>query len=219
MQTKLIVLCMLLTSLVTAQVTTTTNETYSWKEESNPFTFETIKKAPKKGKYFSVQFMGLTIHPGGGAVRMVENYPLKLDDKAYLVLNVGATVAYDVDLSKKFFLRSSAGFFMDCAYLKSGFLHIGFRWNALQIGRHTINAGVGPTLMFREDWHRFENYNDADFFGKRVYNGWQYRFFPVGGEVEYLYRISDKWQFQYSVIPGYPAVITSKIGLRYKINN
>jgi hypothetical protein len=218
MQTKLIVLCMLLTSLVTAQVTTTTNETYSWNEDSNPFTFETIK-TPKKGKYFSVQFMGLTFHPGGGAVRMVKNYPLKFDEKAYLVLNVGATVAYDVDLSKKFFLRSSAGFFMDCAYLKSGFLHVGFRWNALQMGRHTINAGVGPTLMFREDWHRFEEYNDKDFFGKSVYNGWQYRFFPVGGEVEYLFKINDKWEFQYSVIPGYPAVITSKIGLRWRINN
>jgi hypothetical protein len=218
MQTKLFVLCMLLTSFATAQTTTTTNETYSWKEENNPFTFETIK-TPKKGKYFSVQFMGLTFHPGGGAVRMVKNYPLKFDEKAYLVLNVGATVAYDVDLSKKFFLRSSAGFFMDCAYLKSGFLHVGFRWNALQMGRHTINAGVGPTLMFREDWHRFEEYNDKDFFGKSVYNGWQYRFFPVGGEVEYLFKINDKWEFQYSVIPGYPAVITSKIGLRWKINN
>jgi hypothetical protein len=219
MQTKLFVLCMLLTSFATAQETATTNEIHSWKEDNNPFTFETIKKTPTKGKYFSVQFMGLTIHPGGGAVRMVQNYPLKFDEKAYFVLNVGATVAYDVDLSKKFFLRSSAGFFMDCAYLKSGFLHVGFRWNALQIGRHTINAGVGPTLMFREDWHRFETYNDADFFGKSVYNGWQYRFFPVGGEIEYLYKINDKWQFQYSVIPGYPAVITSKIGLRFKINN
>jgi hypothetical protein len=103
--------------------------------------------------------------------------------------------------------------------LKSGFLHVGFRWNALQMGRHTINAGVGPTLMFREDWHRFEEYSDKDFFGKAVYNGWQYRFFPVGGEVEYLFKINDKWEFQYSVIPGYPAVITSKIGLRWRINN
>ena len=213
MQTKLIALCVLLTSLATAQTSISTNET-----TPNPFTFETAKK-PQRDRYFSIQYMGLTFHPGGGAVRMVKNYPLKFDEKAYLVLNIGASAAFDVDISKKFFLRASAAAFMDCAYLKSGFLHIGFRWKALTMGKHSINMGVGPTFAFREDWHRFDEYRDTDFYGDRVYKGWQYRFFPVGGEIEYLFKINKNLEFQYSLIPGYPAVMTSKFGFRWKLNN
>lgn len=74
-------------------------------------------------------------------------------------------------------------------------------------------------FLVREDWGKFERYRRGDdFFGDRVTkDGWQYRFFPVGGEVEYLFQINKKIQFQYSVVPGYPAVITSKFGLRIKL--
>ena len=177
----------------------------------------TTTKATKHPQHLSLQWFGLTIHPNGGSVFMRENYPLRLDAKAIFVVNVGVAASHDIDLSKRFFLRSQAGFLMDCAWQKSAYVHIGLHWTALTLGKHSINGGLGPMFIVREDWGQFATYRRGnDFFGNRVMNGWQYRFFPIGGEVEYLYQINDRLQFQYSVIPGYPAVITSKLGLRMK---
>jgi hypothetical protein len=213
MQTKLLSLLLMLVSLsITAQETS---------HEPSP-NFEVKNRQPSykllNNRYFSVQFMGFTFHPGGGAVNMVKNYPLKMDKKAYIVFNVGAVANYDYELSRKFFLRSSAGLYMDCAYQKAGFVHLGIRFKGITLGRHSFNGGVGPVLSVREDWHKFDGYNDKDFYGNRVWNGMQYRFFPLGGELEYQYQINEQLAFQYSVIPGYPAVITSKFGLRFKLN-
>lgn len=168
-------------------------------------------------KHFSIQYFGWSFHPGGGAVNMIKNYPLKLDAKATIVLNIGISMHYDYDLSEKWFLRAEAGFLKDCAYTNSGYLHYGFRWKPIQLGRHSINGGIGLTLMAREDWHRFEGYQDSDIYGKNVWKGMQYRFIPFGGEIEYMYKINDRMDFNYSVIPGYPAVLASKFGFRWRI--
>ena len=213
MQTKLPTLLIMLLSLsISAQ-----NLSQSTFQKDNSDAGQKSYKL-SKNQYFSIQYMGVTFHPGGGAVKMVKNYPLKLEKKAFVVLNIGAAANYDYELSQKWFVRSSAAFYMDCAYAKAGYLHMGIRFKALTLGRHSFNGGLGPVLMMREDWHQFDGYKDNDFYGKRVWNGMQYRFFPLGGELEYQYQINDKWAFQYSVIPGYPAVITSKFGLRWKLN-
>jgi hypothetical protein len=169
-------------------------------------------------KSISLQFMGLTYHPGGGAVNMVKHYPFRLDNKATFVLNLGFSMAYDYDINDKWFLRGIVGYLKDCAFVDAGFIHIGFRWKPIRLGRHSINAGLGPFLSVREDWHQFEGYSDkSDFYGNRVWNGMQYRFFPFGGEIEYQYKISRKWCFQYSVVPGFPAVVNSRFGFRLKL--
>ena len=168
-------------------------------------------------QYLSIQWFGVTFHPGGGSVFMRDNYPLKLDSKAYLVLNIGVAASYDHDMSKRFFLRAQVGAFMDCAWQKSAYIHVGLHFTAIKLGKHSINGGLGPMFLVREDWGKFERYRRGDdFFGDRVKNGWQYRLFPLGGELEYLYQMNDNIAFQYSVIPGYPAVITSKFGVRMK---
>lgn len=213
MQTKLLTLLLVLSS-----VSMRAQETSQEPTLNTEFKATKVNYKLAKNRYFSIQFMGITFHPGGGAAKMVKDYPLKLDDKAYIVLNLGAVANYDYELSRKFFLRSSAGFYMDCAFLKAGFVHVGLRFKGITLGRHSFNGGVGPVLSVREDWHRFEGYNDKDFYGDRVWNGMQYRLFPLGGELEYQYKINDNVAFQYSVIPGYPAVITSKFGLRFKLN-
>ncbi len=170
-----------------------------------------------KNQYFSVQFLGLTYHPGGGAVNMVKDYPLKFDKKANFVLNFGLAAMYDYELNKRWTLRSEGAFYMDCAYKKAAYVHLALQLKALTFGKHSFNVGFGPVLSVREDWHVFEEYRDTDFYGKRVWNGMQYRFFPVGGQIEYRYHINDDLDFQYSVIPAYPAVITSKFGFRWKL--
>ena len=177
------------------------------------------QKQVERHEYLSVQWFGLTYHPGGGSVFMRDNYPLRLDKEAYLVFNVGAAVSYDRDISKRFFIRTQVGAFMDCAWQKSAYIHAALHFTGLKWGRSSINAGLGPMFLVRQDWGKFERYRRGDdFFGDRVSNsGWQYRFFPVGGEIEYLFKLNKNVEFQYSVIPGYPAVITSKIGVRIKL--
>jgi hypothetical protein len=171
----------------------------------------------KHPQYLSLQWFGITFHPGGGSVFMRDNYPLRLDQKAYLVINLGLAASYDRELSKRFFLRGQAGFLLDCALQKSAYLHVGLQLKVLTLGRHSFSGGLGPMFLVREDWGKFPRYRRGDdFFGSRVAYGWQYRFFPIGGEGEYLYQINNKIQFQYSVIPAYPAVITSKMGFRMK---
>jgi hypothetical protein len=164
--------------------------------------------------YISFQYLGLTYHPDGGTTPEV--YPLKLDRKAYLVLDVGIAANLDYRLGKFIFLRFTSSLYKDCAFVTAGCFHMGPR---LQYGwkKNLINLGVGPILSFREDWHQFKEYQTDDFYGDRVHGNWQYRFFFYAVELEYLRRINDHLDFQYSLIPGAPLVITSLFGIRFKL--
>jgi len=164
--------------------------------------------------YLSVQYLGLTYHPDGG--NTPEVYPLKIDRKAYLVFDVGVAANLDYCLSDYFFLRLTSSLYKDCAFVTAGCFHAGprlqFSW-----GDNRINAGIGPILSFRGDWHRFEQYQDDEFYGNRVYRGWQYRFFLTAVEFEYLRKINDSMEFQWSVVPGAPLVVTSMFGIRFRL--
>jgi hypothetical protein len=164
--------------------------------------------------HMSIQYLGLTLHPGGGSTPEV--YPLKLDRKAYFVPSVGAAANLDYRLSNSFFFRFTSTLYKDCAFLMAGCVHTGpriqFPW-----GSNCLNAGIGPIFSFREDWHRFKEYKDDEFYGNRVFHGWQYRFYWTAIELEYLHKINDSIEFQWSVIPGVPLVITSMVGIRFKL--
>jgi hypothetical protein len=164
--------------------------------------------------YLSFQYLGITYHPDGGTTPEV--YPLKLDSKAYLVINVGLAANIDYSLSKYFFLRFTSTIYKDCAFVTAGCFHVGprvqYSWK-----KSSINLGIGPILSFREDWHQFKEYQNDDFYGDRVYGQWQYRFFLYAVELEYLRRINDHLEFQYSLIPGAPLVFTSLLGIRFKL--
>jgi hypothetical protein len=164
--------------------------------------------------YVSFQYLGLTYHPGGG--NTPEVYPLKLDRKAYLVLDVGAAANIDYRLSDCFFVRFTSALYKDCAFVTAGGVHLGPRLQ-YSWGDNRMNLGIGPILSFREDWHQFKQYQDDEFYGNRVYNGWQYRFFWYAVEFEYLRRINDTMEFQWSVIPGGPLIITSLFGIRLSL--
>lgn len=167
-----------------------------------------------KPRHFSVQWLGWTLHPNGGS--MPQNNPWKLDKDAVFLLNPGVAFGYDWQSAKKnVFWRAAAGYYGDCALQHAGYLHIGFRWEVVRFGRHSFNGGFGPGFFFRKDWHRFKDYKGDPIYGNRVWRDWQYRVFPVIGEVEYLFKINDRWQFQYSVVPGYPVVVNSKMGVRF----
>ena len=164
--------------------------------------------------HLSFQYLGLTYHPDGG--NTPEIYPMKFDKKAFLVLDVGVATKLDYRLSKFFFVRFTSALYQDCAFVTAGCFHAGprlqFSWRG-----NSFNVGIGPILSFRQDWHRFKQYQDDEFYGNRIYHGWQYRFFGTAIELEYLRRINDTMEFQYSIVPGAPLIITSMFGIRFKL--
>lgn len=164
--------------------------------------------------FLSIQYLGITYHPGGGTTP--EIYPLKLDKKAYLDLEIGLVANLDYSLGKLAFIRFSSSLYKDCAFVTAGSLHFGPRF---QYGwkKSSVNIGIGPIFSFREDWHQFPEYQDDEFYGDRVHGRWQYRFFPAAVELEYLYKLNKRLQLQYSLIPGAPLVFTSLFGVRFNI--
>jgi hypothetical protein len=164
--------------------------------------------------HVSLQYLGLTYHPDGG--NTPELYPLKFDAKAFFVLDVGIAANLDYRLADYSFLRLTAALYKDCAAVTAGGIHMGPRLQYTW-GDNQVNVGIGPILSFREDWHRFKEYTDDEFYGSRIYNGWQYRFYWTAIEFEYLRRINDTMELQWSVIPGFPLVITSLFGIRFNL--
>lgn len=169
----------------------------------------------KSSRWFlSFQYLGLTYHPDGGTTP--EIYPLKLDKKAYFDVNVGLAVNLDYSLNKHFFLRLTSSLYKDCAFVTAGCFHAGPR-TQLNWKKNRINFGIGPIFSYREDWHQFPEYQTDDFYGDRISGKWQYRFFPCAVQFEYLRRLNEHLEFQYSIVPGAPLVITSLFGIRFKI--
>jgi hypothetical protein len=164
--------------------------------------------------HVSVQFLGLTYHPDGGTTPEV--YPLKLEKRAYLVLDVGAAANVDYRIGDHAFVRLTTALYQDCAFVTAGCVHAGPRLRYSR-GRSSLNGGIGPILSFREDWHRFAAYQDDEFYGDRVWKGWQYRFFATAAEVEYLRRIGETTELQGSLIPGVPLVVTLLVGVRWAL--
>ncbi|HCE58059.1 MAG TPA: hypothetical protein DER09_09605 [Prolixibacteraceae bacterium] len=164
--------------------------------------------------YLSTQFLGLTYHPGGGTTPGI--YPLKLDKEAYLDLEIGLVANIDYSFGKYAFLRFSSALYKDCAFVTAGSIHMGPRFQ-YSWKKNSVNIGIGPIFSFREDWHQFPEYQGDEFYGDRVHGRWQYRFFPAAVELEYLRKINDHIEFQYSLIPGAPLVITSLFGVRFNL--
>ena len=94
--------------------------------------------------HLSVQYLGLTWHPGGGG--SPEVYPLKCEKKGYLVPEVGAAGNIDRRLNRLFFLRFTVSLYKDCAFLTAGCLHAGPRIQYTR-GRNSLNLGIGPILL------------------------------------------------------------------------
>ncbi len=159
-----------------------------------------------------IKFIGPTIHPEGG--NFPELYPIKFDRKGYLVLNVGGVLGADFFFFKDVFsVRVAQAFYLDCAGVPAGFSHIGLRGRIFKVKRHSLYGGLGPTLIFREDWNKFPVYKDDGYF--RRYKGIQWKFIIYGGEFEYNYQVKDNLDLSITAIPGYPIIFTFAIGIKY----
>jgi hypothetical protein len=87
--------------------------------------------------------------------------------------------------------------------------------------RHRLLFGIGPTLLYREDWNRFPGYEDSGFFNRlhsRHFGDIQYYMFWYGAEFEYDYRLGKRTDLNVGFTPGAPLALTFSAGIKYWIN-
>ena len=163
----------------------------------------------------SLKFFGLSLHPGGD-----ENAPLmprRFDANGVWVLNLGGMLSYEKFIYQDgVSVKAVQGIYSDCAAQLGGFSHLGLRAKIFKTTRQSLYGGIGPTLVYRKNWHKLPGYIDPDYFEGKPANTWQYKFLWYGGEFEYAYVLSERIDFATTFIPGYPKLISFSFGFRYK---
>ncbi|MDQ3001720.1 MAG: hypothetical protein M3Y08_10725 [Fibrobacterota bacterium] len=159
-----------------------------------------------------VNYYALTFHPGGGGAE----YPRQFDDKAYWVLQVGGEAYADYYLKPWFLLRGAGSLYKDCADVWAGFAHFGFRFNWNLAQRLAFRIGIGPSFLWRESWLGVVDRYRADaFFGRpKKTDRFQSAWIGYGGNLEAEYKVTPRLGLIYSVVPGFPLVVTNSLGLR-----
>jgi hypothetical protein len=167
--------------------------------------------------FVGVKFFGLSIHPKG--TYNSQHMPLRFDRNGIFVLNTGISInieyfVYRDIISVKFI----QGLYADCVRKFGGFTHLGIRARIFEIERHSLYGGVGPTFIYRQNWHSLENYDGSfEFFRGNPEDTWQYRFLWYGGEFEYNYVLNDNFSLSTSFVPGFPDLLNLSFGLRARM--
>ncbi|MGV3540616.1 MAG: hypothetical protein ACO1OQ_12460 [Rufibacter sp.] len=169
----------------------------------------------QRSRNISLKYFGLSLHPQGDD--NAELMPLNPDGKGYFVLNVGGSVSYEqFFVPGKFSVKAIQALYADCALRFAGFTHVGLRAVIFEVGRHSLNGGLGPTVVYRRNWSELDGYNlSTSFFGGDPSDTWQYRMIWYAGEFEYNYRFKERSDFSVSFVPGYPNIMSLSFGVRY----
>ena len=163
-----------------------------------------------------IKLFGLSIHPKGERANAFL-MPRKLDKNAYLVMNVGGILSYEHFVFRDILsIKTANALYSDCAARLGGFFHIGIRGTIIKSGRHVLNGGIGPTLVFRRNWLELDGYVNPNRFKGGLGEKWQYLFLWYGGEFEYKYALNKKIDFAVSFVPGYPDLMNLSMGINYK---
>lgn len=178
------------------------------------FLFLNEVQAQDQVKYknaFTIKYFGLSMHLKESPYP--EIFPHRLDRKGYLVLNIGGIAGYERFVVRDVLsIRVEQGIYTDCASAFAGFSHIGWRGLIFRKGRHSLNGGIGPTLVYRRDWNEIEGYEDDGYFNRS--GKWQYRFYWYGGEFEYNYKLKERLELSATLVPGIPELMSVGLGIR-----
>lgn len=163
---------------------------------------------------WSFKYFGLSLHPNGDPNAPL--MPLNPDRKGYLVFNLGGMASYEQFFKPhKFSFKGIQALYTDCAAQLAGFTHVGVRAVIFRTRRHSLSGGLGPTLVYRRNWHRLPGYQNSGYFDGAINDYWQYKFIPYAGEFEYNYQLTDQLDFSSTFVPGYPDLISLSFGLRF----
>ncbi|MCX7744507.1 MAG: hypothetical protein N2167_08085 [Flavobacteriales bacterium] len=168
---------------------------------------------------FGIKFFGLSIHPLGEKDN-AHLMPHKLDPQGYLVMNLGVVLSYE-----KFVVEDALSFkfgiaqYADCAAQWGGFLHAGIRAKIFKIKKHALYGGIGPTFIFRRNWHTLDGYINRNRFIGDKDDFIQYKFLWYGGEFEYRFNFYRAWDLSISFVPGFPDLVSLSIGVNYRFRD
>ncbi|WP_018476656.1 hypothetical protein [Pontibacter roseus] len=169
------------------------------------------QEAPMWKNAFTVKFFGLSVHLR--ETPYPEIFRNRLDERGILVANFGGIIGYDRFVVRDVIsVRVQQGLYSDCASSLAGFTHLGWRGQIFKTGRHSLNGGIGPTLVYRRDWNRLKGYEDDGYFSRS--RDWQYKFYWYAGELEYNYRLSEQNDLSLNLVPGIPELVSFGIGMR-----
>ncbi len=165
----------------------------------------------------AVKYFGMSIHPFGD--KFAHHQPYKLDKNAHVVFNYGAFIEYEKFVyEQSLSIKAAQGVFSDCSGGMAGATFLGLKALVRPMGRHRIGVAIGPLLIMRRSWSRFDDYKGSKIF-KEVKDSrigdYQYAFYPYGIDVEYDYQLSKRCDFSVSFTPGVPFVMTFAAGVKY----
>jgi len=155
----------------------------------------------------------------------IQAMTLVIDKHGYTVIIPGIVVNADWyfwEKKPKMQLRFAGSWYKDSGFNNAGYVHAAIRRDFFKKeGRKWyVIAGLGPAFFMRDNWNYLYPGRVLDpFYGDRITkNGlYQYRFFPIGGELDFTAELNDKWDLNFSMVPGAPAAIIFKFGMRCQL--
>ena len=132
--------------------------------------------------------------------------------------HIGIEIDQDYYVHPNVILRGGGGIYQDSYNLLAGFLHLGVRFEAEKFNNILIRVGIGPTFIWRQNWWNHKpGYNGSTFFGKTPQSGdWETGFILYGGDIEIEWVGGDDWSMVLAVVPAYPVVINTNVGIRWR---
>jgi hypothetical protein len=96
-----------------------------------------------------VYFCGMTIQLGDKNAALM---PLKLDERALFVINVGGAVQYRKQLFGRWSVDVEQTFQADCAFKASWGSGISIAYDLIKSTEHQFVFALGPGFFFRKNW-------------------------------------------------------------------
>lgn len=141
-------------------------------------------------------------------------YENSIDGNGNWVVEPNAIVSLETYLrGTKLSWRLMSGFYSDALSQPAMFVHLGLKYQFLQIWRSSFDIAVGPSLNFREDWNKVPGgISEGDY---KLNGNWENNF-SLLAELEYKFYVSDRIDLTASALYGYSyETFTFTFGVRY----
>ena len=174
---------------------------------------------------FGIQAYLPTVHLTSQTVQFGEKYSYKLDDSGHLVWLPGLKVSYDEPTLKSYFqaytFRFMGAINKDCMNQLTVLFHLGPRWTIWQDeeAKWMMLVGAGPAFWMRESWEEFDFYRPSREMNQTTpfFPNYEHRWFPITGDFELAWKMSDNLKMTYTVVPVPPYIFHQTYGFQYTL--
>lgn len=145
-------------------------------------------------------------------------YPNKLREDGRFLREPGIVLSYEIYSSfhELFAFEVLQGGYYDAVNQFAGFTHIGIRRKFLQLYKHSMTIGFGPTMHYWQSRDNVEGYVRDESVNYEF--GLEYRMAWLSGELEYNYYLTKSSDISLTVNNIHPKAFTVAIGYTYWIS-